>query len=306
MIDLTVAICTWNRAKLLDQTLTRFRELTIPDGLCWEVIVVDNNCTDNTMSVVTQHQAHLPLRGVVETKQGHSHARNRAVAEAKGNYLLWTDDDVLVDADWIVNHLQAVHDYPEAKFFGGPVRPWYETPPPGWVTRHFNRVKHCWAIVDLGPKTRPLRATEYPCGANVGFRLEVMHKYPFDPKYGRIGAQLSSEDETRVIEAIRRDGGEGVWIGNAGVDHFLPANRITPKYVFEITRWLGYHGYGDFAKDDATSFRNAPRWIWKRYLMTQARSRIYSPFKNDAWIDSLLESARWHGMIARFQKEARS
>lgn len=302
-MDLTVAICTWNRAKLLDQTLTRFRELTIPKGLRWEVIVVDNNCTDNTMSVIGQHQARLPLRGVAEPQQGHSHARNCAVREAKGSYLLWTDDDVLVDTDWIVNHLDAVERFPDAKFFGGPVRPWYEATPPNWVLRHYNRVKHCWAIVDLGSDTRPLCAEEYPCGANVGFRLEVMRRYSFDPTLGRIGAQLSSEDETRVIEAIRRDGGEGVWVGNAGVDHFLPASRLTPRYVFEINHWLGYHGCSAFAQDDSTSFRNAPRWIWKRYLINRTRAQILAPLKNDTWLESLLESARWHGMIDRFQRE---
>ena len=305
-MDLTVAICTWNRAKLLDQTLTRFRELTIPEGLRWEVIVVDNNCTDHTTSIIASHRTVLPLRGVVEPRQGHSHARNRAVAEAKGNYLLWTDDDVLVDADWIVHHLAAVQTYPEAQFFGGPVRPWYETSPPRWVMRHFHRVKHCWAIVDLGPETRPLTSTEYPCGANVGFRMEAMRQYPFDPCLGRVGTQLSSEDETRVIEAIRRDGGEGVWVGNAGVDHFLPTQRITPRYVFEINRWMGYHGYRDFADDNTPSFRHAPRWMWKRYCLTRLQTRLLAPFKNDAWLESLLESARWHGMIDRFQKEVAS
>ena len=114
-------------------------------------------------------------------------------------------------------------------FFGGPVRPWYEATPPRWVRQHFDRVKQCWAIIDFGPETRTLNTTEYPCGANVGFRLEVLRQYPFDPALGRVGKQLSSEDETRVIEAIRRDGGEGVWVGNAGVDHFLPASRLTGK-----------------------------------------------------------------------------
>jgi glycosyltransferase involved in cell wall biosynthesis len=59
---LTIAICTWNRAKLLELTLTEMRNLQIPSGMDWEVLVVNNNCTDETDEILSRHASHLPLR----------------------------------------------------------------------------------------------------------------------------------------------------------------------------------------------------------------------------------------------------
>src|SRR5580692_9336325 len=73
---LSVAICTWNRAKLLDQTLTKMGELRIPDGVTWELLVVNNNCTDDTSRVVASAANALPVKEVFEKKLGQSHARN--------------------------------------------------------------------------------------------------------------------------------------------------------------------------------------------------------------------------------------
>ena len=61
-VDVSVAICTWNRAKLLDQTLTQMRQLRIPAGLTWELLVVNNNSTDDTDAVASRHASSLPLR----------------------------------------------------------------------------------------------------------------------------------------------------------------------------------------------------------------------------------------------------
>ena len=302
-MDVTVAICTWNRARLLDPTLARLRLLRVPPGVSWELIVVDNNCTDDTPAVVAKHTAHLPLRGVVEPNQGHSHARNRAVAEARGRLLIWTDDDVLVDPAWMAEYLKAWDANPSAVFLGGPVNPWFERTPPGWVTRHMGRLWHCWALVNFGPEVRPLRAGEYPCGANLAFPIDVLRRHPFDPAYGRVKTQLSSGDEARVIDAIRAAGGEGVWVGTAAVDHFLPADRMTVRYVFEINRWAGYYAYPTFAGDRSPRFRGAPRWVWKRYLTAAAAMRLLSPAKNDRWLTALLDAAKFRGLIDRFRAE---
>ena len=65
---ITVAICTWNRAQLLDQTLTEMRKLRIPPGIEWELLVVNNNCTDDTDGVLDRHEGRLPIRRLFETQ----------------------------------------------------------------------------------------------------------------------------------------------------------------------------------------------------------------------------------------------
>ena len=100
-MDATIAICTWNRSDLLDKTLERMRQLVVPAGLRWEIVVVNNRCTDNTDEILARHTGPLPVRRVFEDKQGQSHARNAASLAARGELIIWTDDDVLVDSRWL-------------------------------------------------------------------------------------------------------------------------------------------------------------------------------------------------------------
>ena len=97
----SICVCTWNRAALLDQTLTAMRQLRIPVGVEWEILVVNNQCTDDTDLILSQHARRLPLRRLLEAKQGLSNARNCAVAGSLGELILWTDDDVVVDPEWL-------------------------------------------------------------------------------------------------------------------------------------------------------------------------------------------------------------
>ena len=85
---ISVAICTWNHAKLLDQTLAEMHRLCIPDSIEWELIVVNNNCSDETDEVIARHSDKLPIRRLFEPKQGLSNSRNCALASATGKLLL--------------------------------------------------------------------------------------------------------------------------------------------------------------------------------------------------------------------------
>ena len=124
----TVAICTWNRAWLLPRVLERLTRLQHTQSE-WEVVVVNNNSTDDTERVLDAFAGRLPLRRAFEARPGLSHARNTAVRWATGDYIVWTDDDALVDADWLAAYVRAAEQHPEAAVFGGPVRPRQRRPP---------------------------------------------------------------------------------------------------------------------------------------------------------------------------------
>src|SRR6266700_2101384 len=93
MIKLSLAICTYNRAALLQRALRSVAQQTIGRSDV-ELIVIDNGSTDETAKVVAAHQKENgSLRYFVEPKPGIAHARNRALAEASGEYLAFLDDD---------------------------------------------------------------------------------------------------------------------------------------------------------------------------------------------------------------------
>ena len=183
-MDVSVAICTWNRSDLLEQTLEQMRALVVPPGLSWELIVINNNCSDRTDDVIASFVGKLPIRGISETNPGHSHARNRAVAEARGDLILWTDDDVLVDSLWMSEHVAASRLHRDAGFYAGLIEPWFECDPPHWMSRHLRELSGVIVCVDHGTDMRPLKLDEGIFGANLAVRRDLALKYPF-PQYSQ-------------------------------------------------------------------------------------------------------------------------
>lgn len=99
----TVAICTWKRSGLLQRTLGRLADVDTA-GLDWELLIVDNADDQATLGVVDAAAHRLPIRCLVEPRAGLSHARNAAAHAARGAWIAWTDDDVLVDRGWLRGH----------------------------------------------------------------------------------------------------------------------------------------------------------------------------------------------------------
>src|SRR5438067_2171623 len=99
----TVLVCTYNRARLLRETLASMQAMGVPVNCRVEILVVDNNSTDNTPEVVAESTRNgaIPVRYVRETQQGKSFALNRGLANASGEILALTDDDVLPATDWL-------------------------------------------------------------------------------------------------------------------------------------------------------------------------------------------------------------
>lgn len=109
--------------------------------------------------------------------------------------------------------------------------PWFSVQPPNWIRRHLRLIEYAFAVRNFGDEVRPLSGNESPFGANMGFRTEVLKSYTFNPKLGRMGADLISGDETDVINRMKQAGHQGIWVGMAKVQHFIPPERMNVRFI---------------------------------------------------------------------------
>lgn len=273
-------------------------QLDIPPGVKWELLVVNNNSTDDTYAVALRYADRLPIYVMSEVKQGQSNARNRAVAAAKGDVIIWTDDDVLVEQSWLAEYASAVKRHPEADYFGGPIRPWFPVNPPRWLGEQYRACGWPWAVLDLGGEERHLNRGEWVYGANMAFRSETQRQYPFDPTLGHVANRLGGGDDIGLQKQIRQFGGVGVWLPKAVVRHYVVPERMTLKYAWKRGCDSGRNDFftGEFGA--ASSSRRIPRWMLRKYATCYARYLYKRLTGGKDWLASYVHAARLRGAIA--------
>jgi glycosyltransferase involved in cell wall biosynthesis len=286
----TVALCTWNRAPLLRRALASLAALEIPAGIELEILAVDNGSSDETPELLREHARALPLRPLREPEPGLSPARNRAVAEARGAWILWTDDDVLVLPDWLAAHVAASRRHPDASFFGGATLPWPERPPPDWISASWEQLADVWAIRALPQDPTPITRARLPVGANFAIRSEVQRRHPYDPRLGRRRDSLVGGEETAVMRALLAEGHDGWWVPDAQVRHWIPAERMTEDYLRRV--WSGN------GSERALTRSGPPRSrlrLLARALRAEARYRVSRRSREPArWLRDLERAqGRW-------------
>lgn len=296
-MKVSIAICTWNRAELLDQTLNRLGELNCA-AVEYEVLIVNNNCTDHTDDILSKHSPRLPLRRLFESTPGQTSARNCAIREAQGDLIVWTDDDVLVDPEWLNAYVDAALRWPDDDFFGGPIEPWFATEPPGWLLRHWDRVANAFAARDFGNIPISLSAETLPFGANFATRTRVQRQYMFDPTLGlRPGSQMRC-DEVTMLQRMCDEGKTGRWVPKARVKHYIPKDRLSTSYLRDY-----YSGYGEYlAKDsgstDSPLLFGCPRWIWRKAIEDECKYRVARVFgSSESWLSRLIASSMSWGAV---------
>ena len=230
-MKVSIAICTWNRARLLRQTLEQICNLQWEPGVDWELIVVDNNSSDDTSAVIDAFRDRLPLKPLFESQAGHSRSRNAAVAQTTGDLIVWTDNDVLVDPNWAMAYVEAASRHPQADFFGGKIVPRFEDIQPDWLAETWTKCQPVYAARDLGDTEFCLDPGQFPFGANFAVRTSTQRKYLFNPESGRCQHSMLGDDEIGVMRRMVADGHHGIWVPTAVVQHVIPSDRATPRYV---------------------------------------------------------------------------
>ena len=240
MIKTSVILCTYNRSAVLSQALESIATSRLPSSFEWEVLVVDNNSKDHTREVVEGFCTRFPgrFRYLLEREQGLSHARNAGIREALGEIIVFTDDDVIVEADWLYK-LTAAFSHGEYAGVGGRIFPQQSFSPPRWLLSEGPRqIKGVLVLFDLGDQ--PLNLDRTPFGANMAFRRFVFEKYGnFRTDLGRCGDDLIGNEENEFCRRLM-DGGENLrYEPSAVVYHPVPPERLTREYFLQ---WFFAYG----------------------------------------------------------------
>jgi glycosyltransferase involved in cell wall biosynthesis len=231
----TVVICTRNRAAQLVTGLTSMSRLRVPADLQWELLVVDNGSSDNTGEVARSFASKLPLRVTREETPGLANARNRGLAEARGRYICWTDDDVMVDEGWLEGYVAAFRAYPDGVVFGGPINTILEGPTPRWFARLAtvpplsDMMAH-----DFGDKPIPLDFDTgvIPWGSSYAVRTAEQRQALYDPELGHSPLHKRISEETDAMHRMLQGGAQGWWAPDAKVQHIFPPRRQNLAFLY--------------------------------------------------------------------------
>jgi glycosyltransferase involved in cell wall biosynthesis len=259
LVTVSVVVCTRDRPRQLARMLESAAGLAVPSGTDWELLIVDNGSTGEGAAVVERFGDALPIRRVVEPVAGISHARNRGSAEARGRYVCWTDDDVLLDRFWLAAYLRAFERHPEAVLFGGTIRPELVAPTPGWCRRAQHRWPLCAVFVERIPSAESpiLLPGETPWGANYAVRAEVQRRLGYNVSLGMAPGRNRTGEECDFIYRLLKSGAAGWWVPDAAVSHIIEPERQSRAFLLryfhqagETAAYLNHRFPGD-NKDEA-------------------------------------------------------
>lgn len=277
---ISVIICTYNREKYIYNVLKSLALGTM-EADAYEIVLVDNNCTDNTRQEVDHFCNVFPqvnLRYFVETNQGLSHARNRGIKESKGDILVYVDDDATVNPDYLRTYADWFASHPETDAAGGPIIPHYETgSEPRWMTYFIKRL--LTGYLYFGNKPGPFPGDNYPGGGNAAYRSRVFEKVGlYNVELGRNGDSLGGGEEKDIFDKMKREGMQFVYLPQAILYHSIPGYKLEADYFNRLTTGIGQSERARTLRIGKSSYRKRllselKKWcativLWFFYLIT--------------------------------------
>lgn len=268
--SISLIITTYNRVDLLQKALTSVAACKLPESTDVEVVIVDNNSTDNTAEVVKNAAQDFPmrLRYVKELNQGLSYARNRGLREAQGHYIVFMDDDEMMEEHYL-SRLPGVFAETDAVCVGGPVSYYNVKKMPRWL----EALSETTGQITYGDKVKELgRGTHKGLnGGNMAFiRTELVEAGGYDVRLGRRGNELLTGEDYELQDRLRDRGKRIVYHPKLIQHHYMRPERNNKRYWRDL-----YFAYGRTlhlrrcAANNAAPdrhFLGAPLWLWRQLI----------------------------------------
>lgn len=231
VLSISIIVCTYNNSESLRQTLNSMDGMRIPHDADVELCLVNNNSSDDTEDVcqIYVKKAKWPARYFFETQQGLSFARNRGVMEAYGEYVVLTDDDVLVPEEWIETYVNNFRDNTVDAVYGK-ILPEWKDDKPDWFHKAMNPA---YALLDYGDDSFQVteRGQEF-FGANFAVRKQlILENGGFNSQLGRTKGRLFVGEETELFYKLFDINKKIIYDPSIFVYHVIADNRKKKEYM---------------------------------------------------------------------------
>jgi len=237
MIDISVIVPTFNRAKSLEDTLKSICGQTLSQNR-YEVIVVDNSSTDNTFMLTEQFVRTCPnIRYVLEHQRGLLYCRHRGVKESRSNNILvFIDDDIIAEKNYLETILNTFEEHNDIVLVGGKVLPDFETYPPYWIKafetqREGTYILSFLSLIDLGENANHIRC-DFVFGCSFSIKKDALvHCGGFNPDSFPLDMlKYRGDGETGLCYKLERQGYKAFYNPWTVIRHKVPSSRLTIEY----------------------------------------------------------------------------
>lgn len=230
-MNISVLIATYKRPELLKATLESFLSLNI-SGIDWEILIADNCGDAATEQAINDFKSKLPITFIVERKRGKNNALNSLLLLAKGELMVFTDDDIIAERNWIISLWQGAVKWKEFNVFGGKTLAKWPN------NTHFKyklkekRINTFFGTTYSGHKEGPYFAQE-AFGANMAIRKCIFDAgWRYNPSVGPKGENYIMGSETELLSRLEVAGDKAVYLPSAIVYHQIRKEQLTKKWLY--------------------------------------------------------------------------
>ncbi|WP_201210485.1 glycosyltransferase [Rhodocyclus purpureus] len=270
---LTVLMATHNGATTLPRVLNSYCQLVEPAG-GWRLVVVDNVSVDATGEILAGFAGSLPITPVRIEKRGKNVALNVGLDLVDGDLVVFTDDDAIVDRQWLVRLRQVADQQADFDVFGGRIDPVWPDRLPEWIPRVVN-LGATYAITPRGLRSGPVSASQV-WGANMAIRTSVfLRGHRFNEAVGPSTGQYMMGSELELTCRIERLGHKAWFVEDAQVGHIIRSHQLDRQWIIKRAYRLGRHMFHqeiDSIPRDVKMLRGAPRWKYRELIAALGNS----------------------------------
>lgn len=225
---ISVCICSYKRPQMLSNLLSKLQDQITEDRFTYSAVVVDNDANKTALDTVNnwKNKSLIDINYFCEPEQNIALARNKAVANAKGNFIAFIDDDEFPDKNWLINLFKTLNQY-QCSGVLGPVKPYFETAPPEWIIKG----KICER--ESFPTGTILKKPDETRTGNVLLNKAIFSNQarPFNPDFG-----LTGGEDVDFFDRMMKKGLTFIWCNDAFVYEIVPPERF--KRSFHLKKAL--------------------------------------------------------------------